>query len=223
MDEAGIRPSRRARTVGDYALASVIFNGPKYQDWEAQHVSLPRLVKRIRIYPVAKAATAEEREALIRAARREAQVLIGVQHPGIVRTEDFREHELGPALVFDYEPKSMRLDHFLAEHGHRLDADLRLGLLRQIAEAIQHAHRKKLVHRALSPQSLLVLDPESPRPSTRVSTTPRRCCAPGGARSSAWTVRASPPTTRTSGTSMPPSRAPRPTPSSRPSASPRAR
>jgi serine/threonine protein kinase len=164
MEEAGIRPSQRQRRVGDYVLTRLLFEGPTYQDWDANHASLPRVTRRVRIYPVATKASRDTRKTMVRAAQREFQILEGIQHPGILHAVGFHEHELGPALVFEHEPKAVRLDHFLSEPGHRLDVDLRLGLLRQIAEALQYAHKKKLVHRALSPQSILVLNPEAPVP-----------------------------------------------------------
>ena len=168
MEEAGIRPSQRQRQVGDFVLTRLLFEGPGYQDWEATHTSLTRVTRRIRIYSVATKATAESRQTLARAAQREFQILEGIQHPGILRALAYHEHERGPALVFEHEPKAVRLDHFLIEHGHRLDVDLRLGLLRQIAEALQYAHEKKLVHRALSPQSVLVLNPQAPVPRVQL-------------------------------------------------------
>src|SRR5690606_13668707 len=39
----------------------------------------------------------------------------------------------------------------------------RLDLVRQIAEALRYAHEKRLVHRALSPQAILVVDPDASR------------------------------------------------------------
>ena len=140
MEDAGIRPSQRQRQVGDFVLTRLLFEGPAYQDWEATHTSLTRVTRRIRIYSVATKATAESRQTLARAAQRELQILEGIQHPGILRALAYHEHERGPALVFEHEPKAVRLDHFLIEHGQRLDVDLRLGLLRQIAEALQYAH-----------------------------------------------------------------------------------
>jgi hypothetical protein len=160
MEEAGIRRSQRARRVGDFQLARLLFDGPGYQDWEATHVSLQRVIRRIRVYPTL-GKNAEARELLARAAQREFQVLEGIQHPGILRAVGYHEHELGPALVFEHSPGALRLDHFLLQHAQRLDVDLRLSLLRQIGEALQYAHKKKLVHRALSPQSVLVVDPDS--------------------------------------------------------------
>src|SRR6266702_339294 len=40
--------------------------------------------------------------------------------------------------------------------GQSLDLDARLSLVRQIAEALQYAHERRLYHRALSPQTILV-------------------------------------------------------------------
>ena len=56
-----------------------------------------------------------------------------------------------------------------ARKGFKLEAiGARLHLLRQIAEAVRYAHAKRLVHRALSPQSILVLDPEAPLPRIQI-------------------------------------------------------
>jgi serine/threonine protein kinase len=44
----------------------------------------------------------------------------------------------------------------------------RLDFLRQIADAIRYAHRKRVIHRALGPQSILVSDPLSLAPRLQV-------------------------------------------------------
>jgi serine/threonine protein kinase len=168
MEEVGIRPSQRLRRVGDFLLEHLLFEGPNYQDWQARHATLQRVSRRVRIYAVARAASATARETIARAAQREYQVLEGLQHPGILRALGYHEHDLGPALVFEHDPKALRLDHFLVEHARRLDVDLRLRFVRQIAEALQYAHKKRLVHRALSPQSVLVLEPEGPAPRVQI-------------------------------------------------------
>ena len=82
---------------------------------------------------------------------------------------DYKEHENGPALFFRYlDPHAVRFDQYLATDGHRLTADGRLGLLRQVADAIRYAHRKRVIHRALSPQSILVTDAASPIPRLQI-------------------------------------------------------
>jgi serine/threonine protein kinase len=168
LEQAGIRPSQRSRRVGDYELGAVLFQGPTYQDCEATHVVLKGVRRRVRLYPVALGAGATAREMTRRAAEREFRILEGIQHPGILRAVDYTEHERGPALIFEHDPKATRLDHYLIEHGARLTVDIRLSLLRQIAEAVRYAHEKKLVHRALSPQSILVVDPSSASPRIQI-------------------------------------------------------
>lgn len=184
MEEAGIRRSQRARRVGEYRLDELLVEGPGYQDWTARHAAIEGEQARIRIYGVPAAATDADRARLRRAARREYQILRGVQHEGILSARAYTEHELGPALVFEHRDGSRRFDHWLAERADGLDIDTRLDLLRQIAEALRHAHAKRLVHRALSPQSVLVVDPDAPRPRIRVfnwQTAARRALDTGAA------------------------------------------
>lgn len=155
MEQAGIRKSQRQRKVRDCNLDHIIAEGPGYQDWEAMHARL-EAKRRVRLYLVRQEASADDRQAIERAASREAQLLEALQHPGVLRCLDYTEHELGPALVFEHDPSMVRLDHYLAQHQDQLGPDARLGLIRQIAEVIRFAHNRKVVHRALSPASILV-------------------------------------------------------------------
>jgi len=156
LAEAGIRPSNKHRQVGDYRLIKLIAEGEGFQDWEASHVSIDTVHRRVRIYTVATASSPEIRAARLRQARREFEVLEGIDHPGILRVKDYKETELGPALIFDHDPKAVRLDHLLREKGKTLTITQRLQLVRDIAETLKYAHAKRLYHRALGPQSILV-------------------------------------------------------------------
>ena len=158
IEQAGIRPSQRSRKVSDYVLDRLINEGPGYQDWEATHTTLKSVRRRVRIYNVRVSASSDERQTIERAAKREAELLEMLHHPGVLRREGFTEHELGPALIFEHDPTAMRLDHFLSQHHDQLTVDHRLDLLRQISEVIRFAHDKRVVHRSLSPQSILILD-----------------------------------------------------------------
>lgn len=51
------------------------------------------------------------------AARREFEVLEGIDHSGMLRCRDLKETGLGPALIFDHDPRAVRLDHLMLEHG----------------------------------------------------------------------------------------------------------
>jgi hypothetical protein len=123
MEQAGIRPSQRYRRVGDYVLENLIGEGPGYQDWEATHVQLANVKRRVRIYLLRLDCASGERKAIERAAQREFRLLETLLHPGILRVYNFTQHELGPALFFEHDPSFIRLDHFLAEQKGQMGLD----------------------------------------------------------------------------------------------------
>ena len=168
IEQAGIPSGARKRRVSDYLLERLIEEGPGYQDWEASHTQNLGGKRRVRLYLVWNEATPEDRQMVERAARRDFQLTEALQHPGVLRALSFTEHEVGPAIIFEHDPRALRLDHFLAQRGDHLGVETRLDLMRQIAEVVRFAHQKKVVHRALSPRSILVSDPEGPRPRARL-------------------------------------------------------
>jgi serine/threonine protein kinase len=169
MEQAGIRRSQKARRVGDYVLKQLLDESPDvYQDRLAEHVALPGVFCRVRQYLVAQAAGEDVRQRMKRAAAREFRILQSFDHPSILDVRDYKDHEFGPALLFAYEPRAMRLDHYLATRGARLTPDNRLELMRQMADAVRYAHSKKVIHRALAPQSVLVMDPDAAVPRIKV-------------------------------------------------------
>jgi serine/threonine protein kinase len=155
LAEAGIRPSNKHRQVGDYRLGKLLAEGEGFQDWEAQHVTIDTVHRRVRIYTIATASSPDIRATRIRQARREFEILEGIDHPGILKVKDYKETELGPALIFDHDPKAIRLDHLLRESEKSLSITQRLQLIRDIAETLKYAHSMRLYHRALGPQSIL--------------------------------------------------------------------
>ncbi|MGK5518910.1 BREX system serine/threonine kinase PglW [Micromonospora sp. URMC 107] len=157
LNAVGIARSRKHYQIGSWELETRPFDlGPTWQDHHARHRELEREHRRIRIYLVERNAVQSERASIERAAKREMTVLHGINHPGIVRVDSMESHEAGPALIFRYDPRSIRLDHYMAQYGDRLDALSRLAMIRQLAETVAYAHRRRLHHRALSARSVLV-------------------------------------------------------------------
>ncbi len=156
IQKAGIRAAPEKSLIGDYELGDLLFEGKGYQDFLARHPSLANLQRRVRVYGVAKGATKEQRASVARAARREFEILLGIDHPGILKAVDYRDDARGSALFFEHDPEARRLDHLLASEGASLTLDQRLTVLRKVAEAVGYAHGRRLFHRALSPASLLV-------------------------------------------------------------------
>ncbi|HEY4002044.1 MAG TPA: NERD domain-containing protein [Candidatus Xenobia bacterium] len=155
IKDAGVRASRKALQAGDYTLEKLIDEGPGYQDFLAHHVSLKQVVRRVRQFSVARASSLGEREMVLRAARRDFTLLEGVNHPGILRPVDFTDNDYGAALIFEYDETALRLDKWLTQHKDA-DAKTRTAIWRQIADALRYAHSRRILHRALSPLSVLV-------------------------------------------------------------------
>ena len=169
MEQAGIHPSQRQRRVADYVLRKLLLETDTYQDWEAEHVSVPSSKRRVRIHPLSAASSGAVRTERRRAAEREYQLLDGVVHEGILRVELLTNAEQGPALVFEHDPDAERLDHFLERRkGDGLDLATRLDMLRQLAETLKYAHERRLYHRALSPRKVLVMAPDASRPTLKI-------------------------------------------------------
>ncbi len=167
MAEIGIRRSQSLSQVGDYSLEELIEEGTGWQDWRVRHRGLG-LRRRLRLYHTRAAEGSPTRDTLVRAAKREVLLLQGIEHAGIVKALEYTEHELGPAVIFEDHAGARRLDHWLAEHGAELTFDQRHYLLRQLVDILHFAHGRRLVHRGLSPHSVLVLDPEADEPRLAV-------------------------------------------------------
>lgn len=168
VDAAGIRPSRSQRAVGDLILGDLIAETDVFQDWRATHAQFERTVRRVRIYPNARASSETTRGERRSAAHREFRLLQGIEHPGILRALDFNTHERGPALIFEHPEPSEPLAAFLGKRLERLDLRQRLGLIRQVAETLAFAHGRHLYHQTLTPHSILVCDPESDTPTLKL-------------------------------------------------------
>jgi len=168
IEEAGIRPSQRSRRVADYLLRELLDEAPTWQDWSADHASIAGVRRRVRIYTLPLGASEPVRQQIVHAAEREFRILQGIRHPNILGAQDYHQHERGPALLFDFDRDAVRFDHFLRDRGAVLSVDQRLALIRQVGEALRYAHEKKLVHRGLSPQSILVADPDAAVPHLQI-------------------------------------------------------
>jgi serine/threonine protein kinase len=166
LHKAGIGRLHKIGRVGPYELEPKSFDaGPTWEDYLAHNPSLPTdQPRRVRVYLTERTATDDERRSTQRAARREYLALQGISHDGIVRAEQYSDELLaGPAVVFLHGRDWQRLDHFMATH-ENLELETRLEMIRQLAEALDHAHRRHLYHRALAARCVYVeLDGRYPR------------------------------------------------------------
>jgi tRNA A-37 threonylcarbamoyl transferase component Bud32 len=93
--------------------------------------------------------------------RREAQVTSSLRHPNIVQVIDFDQTDDGrPFLAMEFLD-GPTLAHHLDERGP-LPLPAALAIVRQIADALEAAHRAGVVHRDLKPENVVLVtqDPE---------------------------------------------------------------
>ena len=152
----GVRPASYRRVVGGYRLGELLADHDVWQEHRAVMISDPSKTARVRSWVLPRIEDPARREALRRAATREAEVLgrLG-RHPnilGLIATEE--QAEL-PRLLFESFEDSLPLHQFLRAH-RDLSFEHRLDLLEKMADALDHCHRNEITHRNLSPDSVLV-------------------------------------------------------------------
>ncbi len=87
---------------------------------------------------------------------REAEIVIALDHPNIVRVVDFGVCDEGPFLAEEFL-QGQDLDERI-ESGESLTSSARVEILLQIAQGLAYAHGAGVLHRDLSPSNVRVLD-----------------------------------------------------------------
>jgi eukaryotic-like serine/threonine-protein kinase len=84
----------------------------------------------------------------------EARMISSLVHPNIVRVLEFGREGTTPFLVMDYAPNgTLRQRH---PRGSRLSPASIVPYVKQVAAALQYAHDKRLIHRDVKPENMLV-------------------------------------------------------------------
>ncbi|QSB05152.1 BREX system serine/threonine kinase PglW [Natronoglycomyces albus] len=167
LTKIGVAPIRTQRRIGQYTLdPKELDSGPTWQDFLASNTDFPEdPPRRVRIYLTAKGSSEEARASMTMAVEREYKSLVGINHPGIVSVDNRGVVEdLGPAVVFEHGRSWQRLNQYMATGGEWLPLETRVEMIRQLADALRHAHGQRLYHRALAANSVWVeVDGQYPR------------------------------------------------------------
>ena len=84
----------------------------------------------------------------------EARTIASLVHPHIVRVLDFGIEQTIPFLVMDYAPHGTLRRRY--PNGTLLPLTTIVPYVRQLADALQHAHNVKLIHRDIKPENMLL-------------------------------------------------------------------
>lgn len=155
LELADFEPTTTNLRLGDYNLTKLIDTTPIYQDYYARHRASNELI-RARIFRAPRGSGDQQLRSVQEAARREYEIVSGLSHPSVLQAIKHIGHETQPAVLFQQPENATRLDHFMRQ-SPTLSAATRFKLLEQIAEAVRYAHENRVIHRALSPQSVLVV------------------------------------------------------------------
>ncbi|MBI3297342.1 MAG: protein kinase [Elusimicrobia bacterium] len=153
MRKSGLTPAARAVTlpahVGPYQVLEPVGHGGMGVIYKAKDTGLDRLVALKKMREEI-AADPRERKRFLK----EANIVSGLEHPGIVRIYAVHESPEGDYLVFEFVDGKTLAQH-LSERG-RLPFREALGLLAQAAEAVAYAHGRGIVHRDLKPSNIML-------------------------------------------------------------------
>lgn len=156
VQECGIKARKGRILVGPYELGEILDEGSASQDRLATHRTMRTIQRRARTYLVPQQTSVERRQALRRAADREAQLLNELRdHAGILRFAEYVEDApLGPTVLFD-PFDGVRLDTFVRQNP-MLSFGERIEIIKQIGNALAFCHRKEILHCGLNPEAALV-------------------------------------------------------------------
>jgi serine/threonine protein kinase len=134
------------RRLGNYRIIELLGQGGFADVYLGEHVSLrtPAAIKVLNDRP-----TREKKERFLT----EAYITARLPHRHIVQVFDFVEESASPFLVMHYAPHG---DLETRHRGERLPLDTIVSYVKQIAEALDYAHRRGVIHCDVKPSNILL-------------------------------------------------------------------
>jgi len=139
------------RGIGDYVFDRPLGDGGTSSVWLAHRPDAPHESVAVKLLDIAlRGSVAEDRF------RHEGAVLAQLAHPSIVRLLEASVSAAGePYLVLEFV-EGTPIDEFA--RARRLTVFERVALVRQMLDALSHAHAARIVHRDLKPSNVLVTE-----------------------------------------------------------------
>lgn len=139
--------------IGNYQVLAELGRGAMGVVYRAYDAGIGREVA-IKVIRVDAGASPDHSAQLRQRLVREASAAGRLSHPGIVTVHQLGEDGANVFVVMEYVPGSS-LEQMLRSTP-RPDARYSLGILRQVADALDYAHQAGLIHRDIKPANILV-------------------------------------------------------------------
>ncbi|HRF02236.1 MAG TPA: serine/threonine-protein kinase [Pirellulaceae bacterium] len=143
-----LRAGRTKLSLGNYVITDWIGQGGMGQVFKGMHQVMGRIVA-IKVLPLSKT-TDHAVDNFMREIRTQAQL----DHPNLVRAYDAGKDGNVHYLVVEYVPGT-DLRRLVRSRG-KLSIQQAASIIRQAAEGLEYAHRRKLIHRDVKPGNILV-------------------------------------------------------------------
>ena len=135
------------RQLGNYRLTRLLGQGGFADVYLGQHIYL-------KTQAAIKVLHAQLTQDMMGNFLGEAQIIAQLAHPHIVRVLDFGVENLTPFLVMEYAPHgTLRQRH---PRTRSFPLSLIVSYVKQVASALQYAHDRRLVHRDVKPENMLL-------------------------------------------------------------------
>jgi eukaryotic-like serine/threonine-protein kinase len=140
-------------TVGRYKIVAELGRGGLAVVYRAIDNLLERSVALKMILP-----GQQQSEQFLRRFQREAKTLAQLSHSNIVKVLDYGEYQGVPFLVMEFIPGGTLADRM----AQPMAAGEAAALLVPVAQALSHAHQRKVVHRDIKPANILINESGQP-------------------------------------------------------------
>src|SRR4029079_5253164 len=149
-------PLADGATFAGYTIVRMLGSGGMGEVYLAQHPRLPRR-DALKVLPAMVSADVEYRERF----NREADIAATLWHPYIVGVHDRGECDGQIWISMDYVEGTDAAQMLRERHPNGLPAREVAGIVAAVADALDYAHERGLLHRDVKPANILLAHPDS--------------------------------------------------------------
>lgn len=140
------------KEFGSYRVISKIADGSYGSVYLAKHTILSERNVAVKVLHSFYLTASNERESFLQ----EAQLLEKLKHPNILPILDVGLYQgTVPYFVLEYASHGSLKDNIKRQGGRPFPLQEALNILKQVGDALEHAHRQNIIHRDLKPENIL--------------------------------------------------------------------